>query len=82
MAKAFKRLTLKEKDKLRRKAIEALADENYGDDGDGFHEHATAQAVIALLDEIAEQKGLIAELKSGTAAATGISEKCGGPFRR
>jgi len=56
MANEFKRLTQKEKDKLRRKALEALANENYGDDGDGFHEHATAQAVIALVDEIAALK--------------------------
>lgn len=69
MVKAFKRLTLKEKAKLRGKALEALTDENYGDDGDGFHEHATAQAVIGLIDEIAELKAEIAALKTGAVAA-------------
>lgn len=68
MAKAFKRLTLKEKAKLRRKAMEALSDENYGDDGDGFHEHATAQAVIGLIDEISELKAEITAIKTGAAA--------------
>lgn len=53
MAEAFKRLTQAQKNKLRRKAVEALKDELYGDDPDGFHELATAQAVIALLDELA-----------------------------
>lgn len=48
----FKKLTQAEKNKIRRKAIEAITDENYGDDGDNFHEHATAQAVISLLDEL------------------------------
>lgn len=52
----FKCLTQAQKNKLRRKAVEALQDEKYGDDGDGFHEHATAQAVIALVDEIAALK--------------------------
>lgn len=48
----LKKLTQAEKNKIRRKAIEAITDENYGDDGDNFHEHATAQAVISLLDEL------------------------------
>ncbi|MEG6190724.1 ead/Ea22-like family protein [Enterobacter kobei] len=48
----FKKLTQAEKNKIRRKAMEAITDENYGDDGDNFHEHATAQAVISLLDEL------------------------------
>ncbi|MFX2553409.1 hypothetical protein V6269_05650 [Enterobacter roggenkampii] len=48
----FKKLTQAEKNKIRRKAIEAITDENYGDDGDNFHEHATAQAVISLIDEL------------------------------
>lgn len=74
---SFKRLTQAQKNKLRRKAVEALQDENYGDDGDGFHEHATAQAVLALLDEIAGQKELIAELKSAPAATNAKSENCG-----
>lgn len=68
----FKKLTAKEKHKLRRKAIEALKDENYGDDGDGFfHEHATAQAVIALLDEIADLKAERAHLQTGVGILTG-----------
>lgn len=49
---SINKLTQAQKNKLRRKAVEALKDEKYGDDGDGFHEHATAQAVISLLDEL------------------------------
>ncbi|HHT2833870.1 TPA: hypothetical protein ACTYSZ_004948 [Klebsiella aerogenes] len=64
MAETFKRLTQAQKNKLRRKAVEALHDENYGDDGDGFHEYATAQAVIALVDENAALAAEVNTLKS------------------
>lgn len=64
MTETFKRLTLAQKNKLRRKAIEALQDENYGEDGDGFHEYATAQAVIALVDENAALAAEVNTLKS------------------
>lgn len=64
MVEKFKPLTQAQKNKLRRKAVEALHDENYGDDGDGFQEHATAQAVIALMDENAALKTEVRKLKS------------------
>lgn len=64
MTETFKRLTLAQKNKLRRKAIQALQDENYGEDGDGFHEYATAQAVIALVDENAALAAEVNTLKS------------------
>ncbi|EEW6789632.1 hypothetical protein D6W19_003111 [Escherichia coli] len=64
MTETFKRLTQAQKNKLRHKAIEALHDENYGEDGDGFHEYATAQAVISLVDENAALKAEVCKLKS------------------
>lgn len=64
MVEKFKPLTQAQKNKLRRKAVEALHDENYGDDGDGFHEYATAQAVIALVDENAVLAAEVKKLKS------------------
>lgn len=63
----FKRLTQAEKNKIRRKAIEALTVENWGDCADNFHENATAQAVISLLDELAAYKADYDTLKSGVA---------------
>ncbi|MEB2478121.1 hypothetical protein QMM96_22080 [Citrobacter freundii] len=51
-----KKLTQREKDKLRRKCHEALTVEDWGDDDDNFHDNAHPEAVIALLDEIDELK--------------------------
>lgn len=56
-------LTAGEKSRMRRKAIEANTTENWGDDGDNFHEHATPDAVISLLDEIETRKKKLAAAK-------------------
>lgn len=57
--------------KLRQKAVEALRDENYGDDGDNFHEYATAQVVIHMVDERKARREEIKRLKENDANQAG-----------
>ena len=52
------------KQELRKSALHAKITSDWGCDADNFHDRATPDAVLALLDELEAAKNRIAELES------------------
>lgn len=51
------------KQALRKSALDAKNTDDWGCDADNFHEHATPDAVLALLDELEAKDKQISDLK-------------------
>ncbi|CAD5353641.1 MULTISPECIES: ead/Ea22-like family protein [Enterobacteriaceae] len=59
-------MTALNKRALRKAAMHAKTEDDWGCDADNFHDKATPDAVLSLLDELEAAEKRIAELEAGT----------------